>query len=143
MLFAMFHAQIYILTCLYVQIYMLYILCHVFLCFDPLLFKVDVRVTCSHACMMLLAMPCLDLCVLCVYFHAIWLDPCLHMLICLDSCSSMSMCQASTCLHACFYAYMSRSMFSHAYVLGTTFSTCFMLSSMCLCASHLVYVLRP
>ena len=26
------------------------------------------------------------------YFHAIWLDPCLHMLICLDSCSSMFMC---------------------------------------------------
>ena len=38
---------------------------------------------------------------------------------------------------------MSRSMFSHAYVLGSMFSTCFMLSSMCLCASHLVYVLRP
>ena len=27
-----------------------------------------------------------------VYFHTIWLDPCLHMLICLDPCSSMSMC---------------------------------------------------
>ena len=27
------------------------------------LFYVDVRVICSHACMMLLAMPCLDLCV--------------------------------------------------------------------------------
>ena len=39
--------------------------------------------------MMLLAMPCLDLCVSCVYFHAIWLDH--HMLICLDSFSSMSM----------------------------------------------------
>ena len=30
--------------------------------------------------MMLLAIPCLDLCFLCVYFHAIWLDPCLHIL---------------------------------------------------------------
>ena len=29
---------------------------------------------------------------LCVYFHAIWLDPCLHMLICLDLCSSMLLC---------------------------------------------------
>ena len=29
---------------------------------------------------------------LCVYFHDIWLDPCLHMLIFLDSCSSMFMC---------------------------------------------------
>ena len=74
------------------------------------LLYVDIRVTCSHAYMILLAMPYLDLCV-CVYFHAIWLDPCLHMLICLDSCSSMFMCQASTCLCACFYAYMSRSMF--------------------------------
>ena len=32
---------------------------------------------------------------LCVYYHVIWLDnldPCLHMLICLDPCSSMSIC---------------------------------------------------
>ena len=29
---------------------------------------------------------------LCVYFHAIWLDHCLHMLICLDPSSSMSIC---------------------------------------------------
>ena len=29
---------------------------------------------------------------LCVYFHAIWLGPCLHMLVCLDPCSSMSIC---------------------------------------------------
>ena len=41
------------------------------LCFMPcfpmlcpsFLFYDDVRVACSHACMMLLAMPCLDLCV--------------------------------------------------------------------------------
>ena len=56
------------------------------------LFLVDVRVTCSYACMMLLAMSCLGLCVSCVYFHAIWLDPCHHMLIHLDPYSSMSMC---------------------------------------------------
>ena len=36
MLYAMFHAQIYIFTCMYVQIYMLRVLCHVFLCFMPL-----------------------------------------------------------------------------------------------------------
>ena len=116
-------------------------------CFPKLFFLfllyVNVRVTCSYACMMLLAMPCLDLCVLCVYFRAIWLDPCLHMLICLDSCSSMSMCKASTCLHACFYTYMSRSMFSHVYVLGSMFTTCFMPSSMCLCAPYHVCVPRP
>ena len=53
---------------------------------------VDDRITCSHDCTLLSAMPYLDLCVLRVYFHVIWLDPCLHMLICLDSCSSMSMC---------------------------------------------------
>ena len=141
--YAMFFTQIYILTCRYVQIYMLQALCHVFLCFVPLLFQVDVRVTCSHTCMMLQAMPCLDLCVLCVYFHAIWLDPCLHMLICLDLCSSMSMCQVSICLHICLYAYMTRSMFSHAYVLGSMFSTCFILSSMCSCALCHVCVPRP
>ena len=107
------------------------------------LFQVDVRVTCSHACMMLLAMPYLDLCVLFVYFHTIWLDPCLHMLICLDPCSSMSMCQVSTCLHVCFYAYMTRSMFSHAHVLGSMFSTSFILSPMCLCAPCHVCVPRP
>ena len=115
----------------------------VFLCFVPLLFQVDVRVMCSHACMMLLAMPCLDLCVLCVYFHAIWLDPCLHMLICLDPYSSMSMCQVSTCLHVCFYACMTRSMFSHAYVLRSMFSTCFILSPICSCTPCHVCVPRP
>ena len=51
-----------------------------------------IRVTCSHAYMMLFAMPCLDLCVLCVYLHAIWLAPRLYILICLGLCSSMSMC---------------------------------------------------
>ena len=115
----------------------------VFLCFVPLLFQVDVRVMCSHACMMLLAMPCLDLCVLCVYFHAIWLDPCLHMLICLDPYSSMSMCQVSTCLHVCFYACMTRSMFSHVYVLRSMFSTCFILSPICSCTPCHVCVPRP
>ena len=27
-----------------------------------------------------------------VFFHAIWLDPCLYIVICLDPCSSMPMC---------------------------------------------------
>ena len=121
MLFAMFYAQIYILTCLYVQIYMLYTLCHVYLCFVLFLFQVDVRVTCSHACIMLLAMPCLDLCVFvfismlygqiivftCLYawIHVL---PCLcvkflhvhmrvSMPICLDLCFHILM-----CLNLCF-----------------------------------------
>ena len=34
--YAMYNAQIYIPTCSYVQIYMLRVLCHVFLCFLPL-----------------------------------------------------------------------------------------------------------
>ena len=51
---------------------------------------------------------------LCVYFHAIWLDPHLHMLLCLDPCSSMSMCSAFTCLLAYFHAYMCRSICLHA-----------------------------
>ena len=44
------------------------------------------------------------------------------------------------CLHAYFYAYMSRSMLSHACVLGSMFSACFMPSSMCLCTQCHVYV---
>ena len=62
-----------------------YILC-------TFLFYVDVRVTCSHACMMLLGYALLGSMCLCVYFHTIWLDLSLHMLICLDSCSFMFMC---------------------------------------------------
>ena len=126
------------LICL--DLYALYLMPCFLMLFFLFLLYVDVRVTCSHACMMLLAMPCLDLRVLCVYFHAIWLDPCLHMLICLDSCSSMSMCKVSMCLHVCFYAYMSRSRFSHAYVLGSMFSTCFKLSFMCFCTPFHVCV---
>ena len=38
---------------------------------------------------------------------------------------------------------MFRSMFPHACVLESMFSTCFMLSSMCLCAPCHVCVLRP
>ena len=38
---------------------------------------------------------------------------------------------------------MLRSMFPHACVLVSMFSTCFMLSSMCLCAPCRVYVPRP
>ena len=131
---AMFHAQINTLTCLYVQIYMLYVICHVFQYFVPLFVLGKCQgymFTCSYD---VIGYALLGYMYLCVYFHAIWLDPCFHMLICLDPCSSFSTCQASTCLHACFYAYMSRSMLSHAYVLGSMSSTCFMLSSMCLCA---------
>ena len=87
-------------------------------------------------------MPCLDLCV-CVHFRAIWLDPSLHTLICLDSCFSMFVCKVSTCLHVWFYACMSRFMFSHAYVLRSMSSTCFMLSSMCLCTPCHVCMPRP
>ena len=56
------------------------------------LFYVDVKVTCTHACMMLLGYAFPGSMSLCVYFHTILLDPSLHMLICLDSCSSMFMC---------------------------------------------------
>ena len=61
--------------------------------------------------MMLLAMPCLYLC---VYFHAIWLDPCLHILICLDPCFHMPMCLDLCPLHASYYlpcAYALHAMF--------------------------------
>ena len=84
--------------------------------------------------------PCLWLCfariyVLVCFCHVLCLDPHPYMLICLDSCSSMFMCQLShvftriampmprsTFLHACVlgfrfsHAYMSKSMFLHARV---------------------------
>ena len=40
---------------------------------------------------------------LCVYFHDIWLDPCIHTHICLVSCSSMPMCLNLYSLHALCY----------------------------------------
>ena len=122
---------------------MLLALCHVFLCFVPLLIKVDIRVTRSHVCMMLLATPCLDLCVyvfismiygwiLAVACLYAWVHvlPCLcamflhvyvyvYMLICLDLCFHMPMCLDLCSLHA------------------------FMPSSMYLCAPCHVCVPRP
>ena len=127
MLFSMFHAQIYFLTCLYVQIYMLQALCYVSYVLCLFLFYIDVRVTCSYACMMLLAMPCLDLCIYvfipmlygqilvftCLYdwIHVL---PCLcakfphvymhvSMTICLDLCFHMPMCLDLFSLHALCY----------------------------------------
>ena len=56
----------------------------------------------------------------------------------------MSCLDLHVCMHVlCSYAYMSRSMLSHACVLGSMFSTCFMLSSMCLCAPCHACVPRP
>ena len=88
------------------------------------LFQVDVRVTCSYACMMLLAMPCLDLCVsvfISMIYGQILVFTCLyawiHVLsclcawvlhvymhvskpICLDLCFHMPMCLDLCSLHA-------------------------------------------
>ena len=40
---------------------------------------------------------------LCVYFHVIWLDPCLHVRICLDLCFHMLVCLDLCSLHALCY----------------------------------------
>ena len=91
------------------------------------LFQVNVRVTCSHVCVMLLAMPCLDLCVYvfismiysqihvftCLYawIHVL---PCLcarllhvymhvSMPICLNLCFHMPMCSDLCSLHGLYY----------------------------------------
>ena len=95
---------------------------------DPSFLCVDVKVTCSHACMMSLAMPCLDLCVLCVHFHAIWLDPCLHMLIMLgfmffhDYVLSF---YTFACMFLCLevYIYVSACLCAWIYVLYTLYAT--------------------
>ena len=132
MLFTMFHAQIYILRSTSLHAYVFRSSCFTFyamfsyvLCL--FLFQVDVRVTCSHVCMMLLAMPCLDLCVLCnfsmIYGQILvftclyaWIHvlPCLcakflhvyvyvSMPICLDLCFHMPICLDLRSLHALCY----------------------------------------
>ena len=98
-IFAMFYAQIYILTCLYVQIYMLRALCYVFLCSVPLSFKVDVRVTRSHTCMMLLAMPFLDLC---VYVF-------------------ISMLYGQILVFTCLYSWIYACLYAYAYIYTSTY----------------------
>ena len=49
-------------------------------------------------------MPCLDLCVLCVYFHVIALDPCLH--ICLYAWTHVLPCLCAKFLHVYMYVSM-------------------------------------
>ena len=107
------------------------------------LLYVNVRVTCSHAWYHVYGYVLLRS--MCLYAHSmlLCLYPSLHMLVCLDSCSTMSMCYISTCLHVCSYAYILISMFPHACVFGSMLSTCFMLFSMCLCALCHVRVPRP
>ena len=106
------------------------------------LLYVDIRVTRSHACMMLLAMPCSNLCVLpilpCYRFRS--LSSHAYMLGFTFFCVYVL---GSTCSHACFYSHMSRSMFSYVCVLWSMVSTCFMPSSTCLCAPFHVCMPRP
>ena len=78
-----------------------------------------------------------------------------HMLTCLYDVVGYAL-LGSMCLHSCFYAYMSRSMFSHAFMLGFVFFHVFMLTSICLdvhsydymqismliCVDWCVYMLR-
>ena len=203
--YAMFYAQIYILTCLYVQIYMFSCFMPCFLCLDLLFPMFIVRSTCFHvsyhvfvprsifpmcclakstcfyACLhvylsflhALCFMPCLDPSFLCV-------DVWIYMLTCLISCLWLCLTQIymSVCMfyapmrmsmpsHACMlgfvffhafmltstsldvhlHAYMHIPMLIHVdqcvYMLKSMFSTCFIPSSMCLCAPCHVCVPRP
>ena len=104
------------------------------------LLYVDVRVIFSHACMALLAMPCLNLVFTCSFpcYMFRYLSSHAYMLA-----SKFFHVYASARLQARSYAHMFRSMFSHARVFGSTFFTCFMLSSMCLCALCHVCVPSP
>ena len=143
--YAMFYAQIYIFSCLYVQIYMLRVLCHVSFVSFLSLFCVDVRVMCSHASYHVYGYALLESMCLYAFRHILCLDLHPYMLICLDSCSSMSMRQLShayTCCHAYaqIYVYVLRSMFSCACVLGSTLCLLYAIfhvlvcSMPCLCA---------
>ena len=138
MLYAMFCAYIYVSTCLYVQIYMLRVLCHVFLCFVPPFCSMLILGSCAH----MLVTLCLDLCVYALFamFHAqicirtclyawihvlpclrakflhvymyvsmpICLDLCFHMLVCLDLCSLHALCQLSMCSCALCHVHVPR-----------------------------------
>ena len=146
MLYGMFHAQIYIFTCLYVQIYMFQVLCHVFQCFVPLLFQVDVRVTCSHACMMLSAMPYLHLCVTCLcpchmirslFSHAYMLGPMFFLVYVLGS--YMFTCMF-LCLHVQIYVFTCLCAWIYVPYMSYTIFHVFVHSMPCLCA-HVVHIL--
>ena len=91
------HAYMFRSTCLGFYAMYSYVLC-------LFLFQVDVWVTCSHAYIMLLAMPCLDLCAyvfISMLYGQILVFTCLyariHVLPCLYA--------KFLCLHACLYAY--------------------------------------
>ena len=92
------------------------------------------------------AMPCLDLHVcmhiLCSYAYVYALT-CLYAWICVLPCfyAYVHILRCTfTCLHAYFHAICVDR---RVYMLRLRFSTCFMPSSMCLCASCHVYVFRP
>ena len=104
--------------------------------------QVDVRVTCSHACMMLLAMPCLDLHV-CMYIlcsHAyIYVFTCLYAWICVLSCFYLHIHMLTctfTCLHAYIRTSMCRSMFSTFLDRCSLHTLCYL---SCACALHAVF----
>ena len=86
---AMSYAQIYILTCLYIQIYILKILCHG---------QIYIY-TCLYARIRVL--PCPYAKFLHIYMQVstpICLNLCFHILVCLDLCSLHALCQFSMCL---------------------------------------------
>ena len=131
---------------LFVLIYMLYALCHIFLCFVPLFCSMLMLGLLAHMFnIMSMVMPCLHL-------HV-----CMHVL-----CSHASMPSHACMLGFAFshafmfrstwsdvypYAYMRISMLAcvdpRVYMLRSMFSTCFILSSMCLSAPCHVCMLRP
>ena len=137
-----------------------------FLCLDllfPMFFMLDPHASMSHTmCLCLdLSFPCvvwLDLHVSMLVHMFFYLDlhvlcfmPCFPML-CSSFCSRLMLglhahmlvwccwlCLAGIYGFMCLFpCYMSISMFSHAYVLGSVFFTCFMPSSRCLHASRIV-----
>ena len=110
-------------------------------CFPMLCSSFSSRiVTCSHTCMTLLAMPCLDLCIyvfISMLYGQILVFTCLYAWICVLPCFYAYI-HMLRCTFICLHAYFHASI----YVLGSMFFTCFMPSSMYLPASRLVYVLR-
>ena len=99
---------LHLFTCLFVLIYMLYALCHVFLCFVPLFCSMMMLGLHAHmlawCCWLCLAWIYVFMCVLpCLCARLVHVDVYVFIPTCLDLCFHMPMCLDLCSLHALCY----------------------------------------
>ena len=159
--YAMFYAQIYVSTCLYVQIYMVRVLCHVslvlflsLLCVDDQGYVLTCLISCLWLCfariyVLMCLLPCLMRRSASVhaymlgstFFHVYVLAfTCSHTLPCL--CLNLHFYMLA-CSDLGFHMLICPDLFFHMLMCLDLYAACFILSSMCLCAPCHVYVPRP